>query len=166
MKSVLSIFLLAAVLGFMTSAMAQQKMAPNFSLKSADGATYSLSKYKGKVVVVNFWATWCGPCRKEIPDFIKAYKNYKNEGLAIIGIALDEDGWTKVTPYVTENKINYPIVLGDEEVVRNYGGINAIPTTFIIDKKGNIVDQYTGMMSLKQLEAKVKPLLKTPPGKL
>jgi cytochrome c biogenesis protein CcmG/thiol:disulfide interchange protein DsbE len=134
-------------------------------LKSADGTTYQLSKYRGKVVVVNFWATWCGPCRNEIPDFIEAYRKYKSKGLAIVGISVDQDGWTNVTPYVKERKINYPVVLGDEQVVEKYGGINAIPTTFIIDKNGNIVDQHTGMMSLTELEAKVKPLLKARPGK-
>jgi len=159
MKSVLSILLIAITIGFVTSAMAQQQQAVNFSLKSSDGTSYELSKYKGKVVVVNFWATWCGPCRKEIPDFIEAYKKYKSKGLEIIGISLDQDGWTKVTPYVKQSNINYPVVLGDEKVVQNYGGFNAIPTTFIVDKNGNIVDQHTGTMSLKQLEAKLKPLL-------
>ena len=159
MKSVLSILLIAITIGFVTSAMAQQQQAVNFSLKSSNGTSYELSKYKGKVVVVNFWATWCGPCRKEIPDFIEAYKKYKSKGLEIIGISLDQDGWTKVTPYVKQSNINYPVVLGDEKVVQNYGGFNAIPTTFIVDKNGNIVDQHTGTMSLKQLEAKLKPLL-------
>ena len=159
MKSVLSILLIAMTIGFVTSAMAQQQKAANFSLKSADGTSFELNKYKGKVVVVNFWATWCGPCRKEIPDFIEAYKKYKSKGLEIIGISLDQDGWTRVTPYVKQSNINYPVVLGDEQVVQNYGGFNAIPTTFIVDKNGIIVDQHTGTMSLKQLEAKLKPLL-------
>jgi cytochrome c biogenesis protein CcmG/thiol:disulfide interchange protein DsbE len=159
MKNALSIFLIVIAIGFVTSAMAQQQKAANFSLKSADGTSYELSKYKGKVVIVNFWATWCGPCRKEIPDFIEAYKKHKDKGLEIIGISLDQDGWARVTPYVKKSNINYPIVLGDEKVVENYGGIEAIPTTFIVDKNGNIADQHTGTMSLKQLEAKLKPLL-------
>jgi cytochrome c biogenesis protein CcmG/thiol:disulfide interchange protein DsbE len=137
----------------------QSKKAANFVLKSADGTTYELSKMKGKVVVINFWATWCGPCRKEIPDFIEAYKKYNSKGLEIIGISLDQDGWTKVTPFVKQNNINYPIVLGDENITDNYGGINAIPTTFIVDKNGTIVDKTIGLMSLKQLEAKLKSVL-------
>lgn len=166
MKRVLSMILIAMTTGFVTSAVAQQHKAANFSLKSADGTSYELSKYKGKVVVVNFWATWCGPCRKEIPDFIEAYKKHRGNGLEIIGISLDQDGWTKVTPFVKQSKINYPVVLGDQQVVENYGGINAIPTTFIVDRNGNIVDQHTGTMTLKELEAKLKPLFKTPAGTL
>jgi cytochrome c biogenesis protein CcmG/thiol:disulfide interchange protein DsbE len=153
------VVLIAGSIGFFTCATAQQQKAANFSLKSADGTSYRLSKYKGKVVVINFWATWCGPCRQEIPDFIEAYKKYKKKGLEIIGISLDQDGWTKVIPYVKESNINYPVVLGDEQVVQNYGGIDAIPTTFIVDRKGNIVARQTGIMSLRQLEAKLKPLL-------
>jgi thiol-disulfide isomerase/thioredoxin len=159
MKSVLSILLISIAAGFFNCAPAQHRKAANFSLKSSNGSSYELSKHKGKVVVVNFWATWCGPCRKEIPDFIEAYKKYKGKGLEIIGISLDQDGWTKVIPYVKQSNINYPIVLGDEQVVQNYGGINAIPTTFIVDRNGNIVDQQVGTMSLKQLEAKLQPLL-------
>jgi thiol-disulfide isomerase/thioredoxin len=157
--------LIAAAIGFVTNASAQQQKAPNFSLKSANGKSYKLSTFKGKVVIVNFWATWCGPCRKEIPDFIEVYKKYKNKGLVIIGVSVDKDGWSAVTPFVDSTKINYPVVLANQKVVENYGGVEAIPTTFIVDKKGYIADQQIGMMSLKDLEAKLQPLLKTPRGK-
>jgi len=166
MKRVMNIFLIATAIGFVTSATAQQQKAANFSLKSANGKSFELGKYKGKVVIVNFWATWCGPCRKEIPDFIEVYKKYKNKGLVIIGIALDTAGWSAVTPFIQESKINYPVVLGDEQVVENYGGVEAIPTTFIVDKNGYIADQQIGVMSLKELETKLIPLLKTPRGKI
>ena len=165
MKSVINMLLIAAAIGFVTSATAQLKKAADFSLKSADGKSYELKKYRGKVVIVNFWATWCGPCRKEIPDFIEAYKKYRNKGVVIIGISVDKDGWSAVTPFIEESKINYPIVLANEQVVETYGGIEAIPSTFIVDKNGYIADQHIGMMSLKELETKLQPLLKTPRGK-
>jgi thiol-disulfide isomerase/thioredoxin len=158
MKKIISILTLVLAIGFASTVTAQQKKASDFSLKSADGVAHQLSKLKGKVVLVNFWATWCGPCRQEIPDFIEAYKKYKGKGLEIIGISLDQDGWTKVTPFVKQNQITYPVVLGDEQVVENYGGVDAIPTTFLVDKSGNIVDKHVGAMRLNQLEAKLKPL--------
>jgi cytochrome c biogenesis protein CcmG/thiol:disulfide interchange protein DsbE len=147
---------LAAV--FSTSAFAQRK-APNVVFTTADGKTYDLNKLTGKVVVVNFWATWCGPCRIEIPDFIEVYKNYKGRGVEIIGVSLDRDEWEKVTPFVKKNNINYPIVMGNGEIARKFSNFNAIPTTFIIDKNGTIVDEHTGILTKAQLEAKLKPLL-------
>ena len=138
----------------------QPQKAPNFLLKTFKSNKIELAKLKGKVVVVNFWATWCPPCRAEIPDFVKVHHAYKSKGLEIIGIALDEDGWSKVNPFVEKNIISYPVVLGTADVVQRYGGIEGIPTTFIVDKKGNIVDHQVGMMTKEMLEQKIKVLLK------
>jgi|WetSurMetagenome_2_1015567.scaffolds.fasta_scaffold107569_2 thiol-disulfide isomerase/thioredoxin len=138
----------------------QQQKAPNFALKSYDGKTVELAKLKGKAVIVNFWATWCGPCRAEIPDFIKVYDTYKSKGLEIVGIALDEDGWSIVKPFLEKNKLNYPVVLGTADIVQKYGGIEGIPTTFFVDKNGNIVDRQVGMLTKPILEQKIKVLLK------
>ena len=133
--------------------------APNFSLKNAAGQVYELKKLKGKIVVVNFWATWCGPCRAEIPAFKDVYDQYKTRGVEILGVSLDEGGWADVKPFAAKYAINYPIVLGNDKVARAYGNIQAIPTTFIIDRDGNIADRHVGLMSKFTLESKLKELL-------
>jgi peroxiredoxin len=135
------------------------KKAPNFSLKTSDGKTIDLSKLKGKVVVVNFWATWCGPCRAEIPAFMEVYEKYKASGLEMIGISLDQGGWSEVTPFLNKYKISYPVVLGNDKIARQYGGIEAIPTTFVIDKNGVVVVQHIGGLRKEDLENKIKGIL-------
>jgi peroxiredoxin len=138
----------------------QPQKAPNFTLKTYKDKTVDLASLKGKVVIVNFWATWCGPCRAEIPDFIKLYDAYKSKGLEIVGISLDRNGWSDVQPFIEKNKINYPIVLGTDEVVERYGGIEAIPTTFIVNREGTVVERQVGMLTKDKLEKKIKSLLK------
>jgi peroxiredoxin len=162
MKRMLSILVVLAVFLFSVFAAhpGKRQKAPNFLLQTQNGKVIELSKLKGKVVLVDFWATWCPPCRAEIPDFIEVYNIYKSKGIEIIGIALDEEGWSKVTPYIEEAKINYPIVLGSAEVVQQYGGIEAIPTTFIIDKNGDLAGKQVGFLSKEMLEQKLKSLLK------
>lgn len=150
------VFLVFLVAGAMSS---DQKKAPGFSLKTSEGAVIDLVKLRGKVIVVNFWATWCGPCRAEIPAFMEAYSQFKAQGVEIVGISLDEGGWEDVTPFVKRYQISYPVVLGNAKVARAWGNIEAIPTTFIVDKSGNIVDKHIGMMSKEALTAKLKPHL-------
>jgi len=117
-----------------------ENKAPDFALKSFDGKTVKLSDYKGKVVIIDFWATWCPPCRKGIPDLISIQDEYKKD-VVIIGISLDSEKTIKDVPgFVKSYAINYPIVYGNEKVVNDYGGIEGIPTAFVVDKKGNIVD--------------------------
>lgn len=156
MHKILLTLLALAVFGI-NSSFAQK--APNFKLKSHDGKVVELAKLKGKVVVVNFWATWCGPCRKEIPGFLEVYKQYKDKGLEIVGVSLDEEGWDVVRPYVDRAKMNYPVVIGDGDLANAYGGIEAIPATFIVDKKGNIAKKHVGYLSKVDFEAIVRSLL-------
>ncbi|MBI4417688.1 MAG: TlpA family protein disulfide reductase [Ignavibacteriales bacterium] len=133
--------------------------APDFKLKNGKGETVTLSSLRGKVVVINFWATWCAPCRAEIPGFLDVYDEYKSKGLEIIGISLDSDGWESIKPFVNEYDITYPVVLGERETVRNYGGITAIPTTFVVDRNGNIAAHHVGYMSKSDFLRTVKQLL-------
>ncbi|HET6274104.1 MAG TPA: TlpA disulfide reductase family protein, partial [Bacteroidota bacterium] len=107
----------------------------------------------------NFWATWCGPCRSEIPGFLDVYKQYKPKGLEIVGVSLDRGGWNEVKPFVEKYKITYPVVVGDGDLADAYGGIEAIPTTFVIDKKGNIVNKHLGYLNKAAFEKMIKDLL-------
>lgn len=155
-RLVVAFVMVLCVSGF---ALAQQSKAPNFKATASDGSTVELQKLKGKVVVVNYWATWCPPCRQEIPGFIDVYKKYKGKGLEIVGVSLDQNGWEVVKPYMAKTKINYPIVLPDDVLSSAYGKIDAIPTTFFVDKNGNIVDTHVGYMDKAAFEKKIKELL-------
>ena len=156
MMRTLAVLVLAFVLG---AGAAGQEKAPNFKVQAADGSTVELAKLKGKVVVVNYWATWCGPCRQEIPGFLEVYKAYRPKGLEIVGVSLDEQGWTVVKPYIQKAQVTYPVVIADRTLQTAYGRIDAIPTTFIVDKKGNIVDRHVGYMDKGTFEKKIKALL-------
>ncbi len=137
-----------------------ENKAPDFALKSFDGKTVKLSDYKGKVVIIDFWATWCPPCRKGIPDLISIQDEYKKD-VVIIGISLDSEKTIKDVPgFVKSYGINYPIVYGNEKVVTDYGGIEGIPTAFVVDKKGNIVDKHVGLVPKDTYVNKIKELLK------
>jgi cytochrome c biogenesis protein CcmG/thiol:disulfide interchange protein DsbE len=138
-----------------------RRVAPNFSLKDADGKTVQLSDYRGKVVMLNFWATWCGPCKYEIPWFIEFERTFKNQGLAIIGVSMDDDGWSVVKPFASNAGINYRIVLGDDTVAQQYGGVDSLPTTFLIDRDGNIAATHVGLVSKTTYENDLKKLLQS-----
>lgn len=139
---------------------AAAKSAPDFSLPTVPGgSTVKLSDYKGKVVLVNFWATWCPPCREEIPDFIKVRDSLNAKGFEIIGIAMDEGGAKVVAPFAKEYGITYPLVLGNQQVTRSYGGIRGIPTSFLVDRDGKIVQKWVGMISEETLTEAVTAVL-------
>jgi thiol-disulfide isomerase/thioredoxin len=157
---IFTVMMLSVAFGYVFSQTESKQLAPNFSLKAADGTTIELAKLKGKVVILNFWATWCPPCRAEIPDFKKIQEKYKNKGLIVVGVSLDQKGWSAVKPFAEKTKFNYPIVLGNDNVVKVYGGVEAIPTSIFIDRKGFIVDKQVGMLTNETLEQKLKSLLK------
>jgi peroxiredoxin len=140
----------------------QRKAAPDFTLKDSTGATVKLSDYKGKVVLLDFWATWCGPCKIEIPWFIEFEPMYKDRGFAVVGVSMDEDGWSAVKPYLQERKVNYRVLLGTEMVGQLYGGLDALPTTFLIDRSGKIASVHIGLSSKDGFQNEINSLLAAP----
>jgi len=163
MKSKFIIFLLITV--FATTLYAGQK-APDFSLENLKGEKVSLSAYKGKVLIVDFWATWCPPCRKEIPHFNELYAAYKAKGLVILGISLDDGGKKVLNDFLKNNKVDYPILLGNDQISAAYQQFvnsderNAIPFTFVIDKKGEIAQVFVGYREKAEFEKVIAKLLK------
>lgn len=133
--------------------------APDFTLPSLDRGQFTLSSLRGKVIVLNFWGSWCPPCRREIPDFISFYNEYRDQGVEIVGVALERDEGVAVRSFVKKNGINYIVVIGDQTVVRKYGGIRAVPTTFVIGRSGNIQQKHVGAIDKKTLEKDIRPLL-------
>lgn len=135
--------------------------APDFTLQTPEGETLSFAQFQGKIALIDFWATWCPPCQEEIPGFIDLYTRYKDKGLEIIGISLDTTGTEVVRKFIEEFAVNYPIVMGDREIIKAYGGIRAIPTTFLVNAKGRIVKKYIGMHSADEFEQDISNLLLT-----
>lgn len=149
MKKILFVLILIVF-----SVICEEKKAPDFVLNSVDGKIIKLSDYKGKKIILNFWATWCPPCRAEIPDFVKFYNENKGK-VEIIGISVsskEED----VKEMIKRYGITYPVCIGDEKIEKLYGPINAVPTTFIIDENGYIKYKKIGMMNEQELKEILK----------
>ena len=138
------------------------KPAPAFELLDLGGAKVHPSDFKDKVLLVNFWATWCSPCIVEIPWFIEFQKKYGPKGLQIIGISLDETGAKDVVPFVKKHNMTYPILLGDDKVAEQFGGILGLPTTFIVDKNGKFYSMHRGLVSRENVEEELVALLGKP----
>ena len=137
------------------------QMAPAWTLKDPDGKEVSFSQFKGKVVVVDFWATWCQPCIGEIPGYIALQKKYGPAGLAIVGIAYrDFKGPANVKKFAAEQGMNYPVVIGDEVVADAFGGIEGIPSTFLIGRDGRILNRKIGAVPHEEYEKLVQQALK------
>jgi peroxiredoxin len=137
---------------------AERKVAPDFSLNDASGKPIKLSDFKGKVVLLNFWATWCGGCNAEIPEFIEFQNKYKDSGFQVIGVSTDSDGWKVVKPFVAEKKINYTVLLADDEICKLYS-VDAMPVTLLIDREGRIAASHEGVVEKGAGESEIKTLL-------
>ena len=131
--------------------------APEFTLTDMNGRQVSLADFRGKVVVLDFWATWCPPCKREIPDFIELQSQYGSKGVQIIGIGLDEP--EKLKAFAISHGMNYSVLMGTEDIAIKYGGISGIPTTFIIDRSGKIVNRFEGFRSKDVFEGEIRPLV-------
>jgi len=140
----------------------QRKHAPDFALKDANGKLVHLADFQGKVVLLDFWATWCGPCQEEIPWFTEFQRKYKDRGFEVVGVSMDDDGWKAINPFVARKKINYRVVLGDDKTGDQYGGLEALPTTFVIDRSGRIASVHVGLADKKDFEDAIEKLLEAP----
>lgn len=136
------------------------KKAPAFTLKTLDGRKVTLADYKGKAVLVNFWATWCAPCKLEMPWFVDLHKQYAPQGFEILGVSEDE---TKDRPQISKFSekigVNYPILLGDDASSKAYGGVEFLPTSYYVGRNGKIVEETAGLASRDEIEANIKKAL-------
>ena len=136
----------------------QRKMAPELGLEDGNGKSVRLKAYRGKIVVLDFWATWCHGCKQEIPWFAKFERKYSGRGLSVIGVSLDQDGWNVVKPFIRATAVPYRIVLGDDATAGQYG-IRSMPDTFLIDRNGRIAAVYAGLVDKENIEKNIQELL-------
>lgn len=142
-----------------TTRISGSRAAPPFSLKDTNGNFYPSSRFAGKPTVINFFATWCPPCREEIPGFVEVYNKHKEKGFELIGISLDTDTRENLPGFLMNNKIGYRILFGDLATARAYGGVSALPTTFFVGKDGEIKNVHVGYMDKDAFDKEVMKLL-------
>jgi len=135
------------------------QMAPDFALESLDGKTVHLSEFRGKAVLLNFWATWCQPCKIEMPWFEQLQKQSGPEGLQVIGVAMDDAGKEDIAKFAKNLRIDYPILIGRENVGEAYGGVQFLPATFYVDRDGKVVDKVFGLKGRDEIEGNIKKAL-------
>ena len=133
--------------------------APDFTLPAVDGSMVSMSDYRGKVILVEFWTTWCPTCKEMIPVLSKLHKKYSDKGLVILGVSLDKEGLKVLGPYVHEHQVPYKILMGSRKTSNAFGGVSSIPVIYIVDREGRLVSKVIGYQSYGQLEKQVKKYL-------
>jgi peroxiredoxin len=137
-----------------------RKPASDFILNDATGKPVQLSRFKGQVVLLNFWATWCGGCKVEIPWFIEFQRTYAGRGFQVLGVSFDDDGWKLVRPFIAAKHVNYPVMIGGSRIAGLYGGAEALPVSFIIDKAGRIAATHLGVVGKSDYQAEIEKLLR------
>ncbi len=150
--------LLAAPLSADLRPVGARKTAPDFVLNDSAGAPIHLSAFKGKVVLLDFWATWCTGCKVEIPWYVEFQDKYKSDGLSAVGVSMDDDGWKSVKPFLAEHTMNYPVVIGNRNMANQFGLTN-MPLTLLIDRQGKIADSHAGMVDKNAFEKEIRTLL-------
>lgn len=135
--------------------------APDFTLEQLNGGNLKLSDLRGKAVLLNFWATWCGPCKIETPWLVEMQNQYGNQGLQVVGVAMDDSGKDEISKFAKDMGVNYPVLLGKEAVGDEYGGVPALPESFFIGRDGKIVDRIIGLKGKAEIEDAIKKALKT-----
>ncbi len=138
---------------------AESTPLPEFSLLDSDGKAITNGDLEGKVALINFWATWCGPCKIEMPWFVEFQRKYKDQGFTVLAVSLDEEGWDVVRPFAEEFEFNFPVVVGDDAVAEDFGGIYALPTTLIVDRAGNILHHLEGLRPKAAYASEIEALL-------
>ena len=146
-----------------TPRITRSTVAPDFSLESLEGKTMRLSDFRGKAVLLNFWATWCGPCKIEMPWFVELQQKYGSQGLQVVGVAMDDASKEDIAKFAKDMGVNYPVLIGKEAVGDSYGGIPALPETFFIGRDGKVVDKILGLRGKTEIEDAIKKALSTQP---
>ena len=142
-----------------TSADVKHKLAPDFTLQSTDGKTIRLSDFRGKAVLLNFWASYCAPCRIEMPWFVELQDRYAAEELQLVGVAMDDASPNDIEKFADELGVNYPILVGEDTVGEAYGGVQFLPSTFYIGRDGKVVDKVFGLKTRNEIEEDIKRAL-------
>ncbi|HEV2388171.1 MAG TPA: TlpA disulfide reductase family protein [Candidatus Acidoferrales bacterium] len=161
LAAALGLLLCSATLPAATTPPAERKPAPGFALRSSNRATIELSRYKGRVVLLDFWATWCHGCKTEVPWYIEFQKKYMPRGLSVIGVSMDSDGWRSVRPFLKRHRLNYPVVIGNDDLTKLYA-VQALPVTLLIDRNGRIAEAHAGVVEKSAFAGDVEAPLREP----
>lgn len=159
MKKFLNAFVTMLIVFSAATVLAQESTAPQFALKDINGHTVRLRAYRGKVVMINFWATWCPPCRAEMPDLVRLQREHAEQGLQIIGITYPPETKNRVRRFARSLKVNYPIILGTRQIKARFSSEETLPLTVVIDRDGKVNNIISGILLREEFDEKIKPLL-------